>query len=269
MTPATLASLIIHHAGCWQPAQVRARGVASSWPADIAELNGLIDRTWSQAQSRGTIHLFDGPMCRLESVRHSGADLLLELSRTSYKLFYGTNLTHPEVAERFGLDALARPIGVSPALLSVDGYLLLGRRNASVAYYPNRLHPFAGSLEPDDALDVFAAVRRELREELSLRDGDLVDIVCTGIVEDTRLRQSELIFAAHCRLTRDQIASQVHAAEHLEAWSVPATADQIAKALVEQKHAFTPVACASMLLFGRIAFGAAWFDECKSVAGVA
>ena len=258
----TASTMIIHHAGCWRPEQVQVRAVASSWPAH-PELNELIDRTWCEAQARGTMNLFDGAMCRLESVQRRGEDLLLELSPTSYKLFYGTNLMHPDVAERFGPDALARPVGVSPALISADNHLLLGRRNASVAYYPNRLHPFAGALEPDDALDVFAAVRRELHEELSLRDHDLSEIVCTGVVEDTRLRQRELIFSARCNLTRDQIARQVHASEHLDAWSVPATADAITQALVAQKAVFTPVARAAMLLFGRIAFGTQWFEDCR------
>ena len=45
-------------------------------------------------------------------------------------------------------DCLANPVGVSPALLSADNFLIMGRRNASVAYYPNRIHPFAGALEP-------------------------------------------------------------------------------------------------------------------------
>ena len=43
------------------------------------------------------------------------------------------------------------------SLLTRDGWLLYGRRNATVAYYPNRVHPFAGTLEPGDLADVFGA----------------------------------------------------------------------------------------------------------------
>ena len=64
---------------------------------------------------------------------------------------------------------------------------MLGRRNATVAYYPSRVHPFAGSLEPADDLDVFDDVFRESREELALGKGDIADIVCTGVAEDQSL----------------------------------------------------------------------------------
>ena len=74
--------------------------------------------------------------------------LALTLSNTTYKHFLGTNLTHPELADRYGREILANPVGVSPALLTADNFLMMGRRNASVAYYPNRIHPFAGALDP-------------------------------------------------------------------------------------------------------------------------
>jgi 8-oxo-dGTP pyrophosphatase MutT (NUDIX family) len=265
MTPAS-PSLILHEVGHWRPDQVQGRIVASTWP-DIAELEDLIDRTWRDAQSRGTIHLFDGAMCRLESVRRSADTLTLEMSQTSYKRFYGTNLTHPEVAARFGPRALARPAGVSAALISADQFLMLGRRNAAVAYYPNRLHPFAGSLEPDDQFDVFAAARRELNEELSLHADDVRDLILAGIVEDTRLGHPELIVVARCTLACNQIADQVHRGEHHDAWSVLATADALAEALRgREKQTFTPVARGAMLLFGRTAFGEQWFRDCTVAA---
>lgn len=251
-------SLIFHEIGEWSEGQIRVHRVPSSW-RDTPEVSETIERASRDAQSRGGMHLFDGPMCRLESVEHVGAELILNLSQTSYKIFYGTNLTHPELAE------LARPVGVSPALISADNHLLLGRRNAAVAYYPNRIHPFAGALEPREDLDVFDEVRRELSEELSLQDRDVTDIVCTGLVEDTQLKHPELIFAARCRLERQQIEQQVDDKEHHASWSTPATPDGIAAALAAEDQ-FTPVARATMLLFRRIDFGESWFNETRRMS---
>ena len=123
---------------------------AEVWPveADVAEL----------AQHMGWSHFteilyLDNPlqrnfyaqMCRLERWRASADRLEIDLSPTSYKPFVGTNLAHPELAEQYGGDVMANPVCVSPALLACDGFLVMGRRNASVAYYPNRIHPFAGA----------------------------------------------------------------------------------------------------------------------------
>ena len=250
--------LSFHAIGDWTGAQVRATTIASGRRL-VPEVQRIIEQSWGTALRRPGVKLFDGPMCRLESWRASEDRLDLTLSPTSYKPFLGTNLMHPELAERYGRDVMANPVGVSPALLTADDYLLLGRRNASVAYYPGRTHPFAGALEPRDHGNLFAALRRELAEELSLTDADISEMSCTGIVEDIALRQPELIFRARCRRTRRQIELQVHKDEHGDSVAIAATPTALAAAL--EDPALTPVGIASLLLWGRHAFGAAWFKE--------
>src|SRR5205823_2713337 len=113
------------------------------------------------------------------------------------------------LADELGKDVLANPVGLSTTLQTVDGWLLLGRRNDSVAYYPNRVHPFAGALEPHDELDIFDEMRRELREELDFGPNDILDMRCIGLVEDRELRQPELIFTTESTAGRSQIESRL------------------------------------------------------------
>ena len=256
--------LRFHATGDWTPGQVRV-GWVESGRRIVPEVERLIDRAWKAAISRPGVRLFDGPMCRLERWEASAQELSLDLSVTSYKPFMGTNLSHPELAEQFGREVMANPVGVSPALQTADDFLLLGRRNATLAYYPNRTHPFAGALEPRDNGDLFAAVRRELAEELSLGDADVAEIRCTGIAEDRALRQPELLFHVRTRLTRSQLEAQVHADEHGGSVAVPATREAVAG--IVHDPALTPVAVASLLLSGRVYFGEDWFRE--SSAGIA
>jgi 8-oxo-dGTP pyrophosphatase MutT (NUDIX family) len=250
--------LTFHAFGDWTPNQVRVRSVASGRRI-VPEVEQLIDEAWLRALQRPGVKLFDGPMCRMERWRATDEALELDLSVTGYKAFMGTNMSHPELAERFGRDVMANPVGVSPALETADGYLLLGRRNETLAYYPNRTHPFAGALEPRDGGDLFAAVRRELAEELALGDADVMDVRCTGVAEDRALRQPELLFRVQTNRTRGEIESQVHAEEHRGSVAIPTNASAIAQAI--RDPAFTPVAVASLLLWGRIRFGPDWFRE--------
>ena len=250
--------LKFHAIGDWTPDQVRTSWVTSTRRI-VPDVEQGIEQAWSQVLRRPGVKLFDGPMCRMESWEASPDALRLVLSLTSYKPFLGTNLSHPEFAEQFGRDVMANPIGVSPALQTADNFLLLGRRNESVAYYPGRTHPFAGALEPRDGGNLFGAVHRELREELSLREQDIAEIRCTGIAEDVALRQPELLFRVLSTLSREQIESQVHDEEHGDSVAIPATADAIGEAV--KNPALTPVAVASLLLWGRNAFGADWFAK--------
>lgn len=258
----TMVTLKVHAAGDWAPGEVRT-GWTESTHALSDAVREAIERSWRNAIGRPGIKLFDGPMCRLESWAVSGSRLQLAMSKTSYKAFWGTNLQNPHLADRFGARALANPVGVSPALETADGFLLMGRRNASVAYYPNRTHPFAGCLEPGDVTsaggpDLFAGVLRELAEELSL-DADEVPLVrCTGIVEDTALRQPELIFRVRSTLTHDEIEARLAPEEHRASLAIPAREETVSTAVCDP--ALTPVGVASLLLWGRVSFGQDWFE---------
>ena len=258
--------LRFHAAGSWTPDQVHIDRVPSAWRS-TPEVEQAIDRAWSEATARPGVFLFDGPMCRLEAWEAQPHRLRLALSETSYKIFLGTNLTHPDFADRFGPQILANPVGVSPALLTADNYLMMGRRNASVAYYPNRIHPFAGALDPGDS-DVFVAVRRELNEELSFEDDDITEILCTGIAEDLSIRQPELIFLARSTRTHQEIERRLDATEHDDSWSIPATRQALdslfASLRSTPRHDFTPVAIASLLLFSRLGFGEQFFDAARA-----
>jgi 8-oxo-dGTP pyrophosphatase MutT (NUDIX family) len=268
--PSPLPMLRLLRTGDWSPDQVATAWAPSSLDVPPAARQ-VIDDAWERATLEPNRKLFDGPMCRMESWDFSGGRVRVGVSRTSYKHFWGTNLMHPELADRFSPAVLANPIGVSPALETADGFLLLGRRNREVAYYPSRVHPFAGGLEPGDASagdapDLFAAIRRELAEELHLTDADVEIVRLTGLAEDVRLRQPELIFRVKSRLGRNRIESQLDDAEHLATVAIPADPGEVRRAVGRPE--LTPVAVAALLLWGRIAFGGEWFAAAAREANV-
>ena len=216
-------------------------------PTDGSEV--AVRREWAAALDRG-LPLFDGPMCRLEAFHverppNIGPLVTLSLSETSYRVFLGTNLHGPG---DLPASSLANPVGVSPALVTGDRKLLLGRRNGRVAYYPHRLHPFSGSLEPRRLLDggtVFDEVRRELAEELSL--SAVADVTLLGIVEDQAIRHPELIFAATTDLPAAEVLSGLDPDEHADAVAVDATAEGVADLLAGDE--LTPVGRAAVTMY--------------------
>lgn len=251
--------LLFRTTGDWPPERVRTTAAPDS-RLRIPAVERIIDDTWAKATAVPGVHLFDGPMCRLESWTANPQLLTLALSTTSYKPFLGTNLHNPHLADQYGEKVLANPVGVSPALETADNYLLFGRRNASVAYYPNRIHPFAGALEPKDASDLFAALRRELHEELALTADEITQLSITGIADDQAIRQPEIIFRATTTRTRAQVESSVDRTEHHASFAVPATPDGVDQALAEYGAQMTPVAIAALLLWSRLRFGDAFFQ---------
>jgi hypothetical protein len=258
--------LSFHAIGDWAPGHVRLAWADRSSRRIVPDVERVIDETWARVLARPGVHLFDGPMCRVESICVKPDNIDITLSPTSYKPFLGTNLEHPELAERYGRDVMATPAGVSTAVETSDGFLMLGRRNASVAYYPNRLHPFAGSLDPRDGDDAFNAVYRELGEELGVSSHEIADVRCTGIAEDAALLQPELIFATRCSIPRDEIERRLDDAEHHAVVAVQANIDDIDAVLRDPD--LTPVGMASLLLWARLRWGDKAFDAMRRVSGV-
>ncbi len=254
-----LAQLLrIRALGPWDAARVKCvRGESNFAPP--ASVRAQIEQVWTVMSQKPGVHLFDGRMCRLESFSIEGAELQMVLSETSYKSFAGTNMRSPQFGTQYGEGAMANPLGISVALISADEVLVLGRRNERVAYYPGRIHPFAGALEPEDGLDVFSAVRRELAEELNLSEPELGEMKCLGMAEDRRLVQPELICYAQVEKTLDELRGEMDEVEHDAIVPIAVSPDVFERELSSAKL-YTPIALATILLCGRERFGNGWFD---------
>src|SRR5437016_2322133 len=83
--------LKIHAIGNWPRGAVRTE-VAPSTRRIVPEVETLIQSKWREGQQRLGPRLFDGSMCRMESWNTGSQSLELKVSRTSYRIFFGTNL---------------------------------------------------------------------------------------------------------------------------------------------------------------------------------
>jgi 8-oxo-dGTP pyrophosphatase MutT (NUDIX family) len=245
--------------GNWGRQQVKCAWGESTF-SPPPPVQAQIERVWEMLAKRPGVNLFDGEMCRLESYRAEADALSMLFSSTSYKSFCGTNLHNPQFAAEHGSAAMANPVGISVALVSADQQLLLGRRNEKVAYYPGRIHPFAGALEPDDELDVFGAVERELSEELGLASDDVQELRCIGMAEDRSLLQPELVCYAQVRKNLGELKQGLDQAEHEAVVSMEVKPEVFERELSSAKL-FTPIALATIALCGQHRFGDGWFNR--------
>ncbi|MGA2496407.1 MAG: NUDIX hydrolase [Tepidisphaeraceae bacterium] len=251
--------------GRWLPRQVQCVWDTSTF-APTPATEQQIEREWRKAASRTDVHLFDGALCRLEQAARDGENLCLRISRTSYRTFVGTNMARLREDAPPEASQLADPVGLSVALESADGLLLLGRRNDRVFYYPGYVHPFAGALEPAEDVDVCAEALRELKEELSLTADDVNSMSLVAIVRDAVLRQPELIFLARTPFDYAEIRRRLDPAEHRE---VVANSPKGLDAALADISTWTPVAVAAAIFFGRERLGPAWFGKTLERMGIA
>ena len=108
-------------------------------------------------------------------------------------------------------------------------------------------------------MDVFAAVRRELKEELNLRREELSEMKCLGMAEDRGLVQPELICYAQVEKSLEELKRGVDEVEHDAIVSLAVGKESFERELSGAKL-YTPIALATILLCGREKFGNDWFN---------
>jgi 8-oxo-dGTP pyrophosphatase MutT (NUDIX family) len=238
-----------------------------------AEIEAAIARTWevetalAQQTSRT---LYNGELARLIRARTAPGSLHVELGRTCYRDFVGTNFHNYELTVRqLGHDGLANPLGISSTVVTRDGFLALGRRGRSVAFHAGYLHTFGGLLEAADRLadgeyDLFGAAIRELAEELHVQHGEISDIVITGLVRDRSLDQPELLFDVTLTLDRAMLLARFDpCAAEQEHTAVEFLHDEPETIVpfLRRTTPVAPVAMGALLLHGRHTWGRDWYEQ--------
>lgn len=227
--------------GDWVPAQVVADLAAEPFAASH-EVQRSADADWDtalvEARRLGRT-LFDGPLLRCAGFTEDGDQLRIRLCRTSYRMFWGTNVRRPDLPDRDRAD----PLGTSAVIATSDGFLVLGRRSPRMALHPGRIHPFGGCVEPPSAgqPEIFSEIAREIAEECQLTGCGLR---LRALVRDPDLRQPELLFTATTPLALTEVQSRIDPDEHHGSWSCPATESAVRAALADPE--LTPVAIAQL-----------------------
>jgi len=237
-------------------------------------LDRLIRETWTRLCREGrnqSTWLYNGLMLRYLRHRLENGKLIIETGPTDYAAFMATNYLNPHRAEEFGWESYSNPIGISATVITADGWLAYGRRNEHVACMAGYAHPFGGTLEreemlPDGTFDAFAGLRRELEEELGLKDNEIERLICLGMIRDGRIRQPELIFDAYVRLAKSDIVDRIRPGRpHEEHTDVLTCRDDPRELLsfIRNTPKTSPILFGAVIQHGRSRFGTAWHERAK------
>lgn len=187
------------------------------------ETDRLIAEAWDhrvrEAAERGLM-FFAGPMCRFRGWQIKSDTLHLEYGLTDYRELVGTNISHPEIGQRFGDGYLSNGSGVCSVIETSDGYLIAQRRSARVFEYPGMIDVCGGALEPIDmpdgpVADPFAIIVWELEEELGVSSDNVRDTVCLGVARDGLSLKPEVLMRTRLTIPAREIPA-LNGIEHSE-----------------------------------------------------
>jgi 8-oxo-dGTP pyrophosphatase MutT (NUDIX family) len=250
--------------------------VSTEWTDELrmstTHLDSLIEQTWldqKEAADREGRLLFNGEMGRLVSAECSPNKLHLVLGATNYRDFVGTNLYNGQLFSTKGAEHFSNPLGTTATVITRDGWIAYGRRSHRVAFHSGYLHTFGGALEMQDRgtdgrFDVFAALQRELGEELGLEAGDVERIHVTGLVRDREIHQPELLLDVYVRLGREELLGRLDlSADDQEHTAIEWCADEPGAVVpfLQAAGKVAPVCTAAILLHGLLKWGTSWYER--------
>ena len=234
----------------------------------------LIEKSWQEqterARGAGT-KIFNGQLCRLISHRCNNDHLDLTLGPVSFREFIGTNATQAYIRHLHGQEVMADPLGVSAAVCTSDGLIVMGMRSSNMIQYAGRIHPVGGTVEPPETSgaspDPFKAIVGELHEETAVPPEKVSSILCLGLVRDRNTVQPELIFDCHvdCDVVSlfAAAATAPDAAEHSSMVPIRDHPGAVVSFMEQYFSQLTPVAMATLLLHGLRHWGSGWFATAR------
>jgi 8-oxo-dGTP pyrophosphatase MutT (NUDIX family) len=214
-----------------------------------------IDSKWSKFLSRNP-NSFNGRLCRVDGYRIYGgrenaSSLELYLSDTGYREFVGTR--EPQFESIFGKGKMANPFSVAVILVSNDSKLLIGRRSSNTDASKSSFSVVAGYIDPEKdisdgynhvtttkmrKIDIFNAMIREIYEEIGIKEHNIKDLVCIGLIDNKKQSQINVPFYSMLDISASEVlqeASSHRSKEFSELFAIDNTKESIEEFLKKEK----------------------------------
>jgi len=160
-------------------------------------------------------------------------------------------------------------LSVCSVVETSDNYILLDKRQG-VETYVGRYHVIGGFFERNLDMathmampDPFAAMRREIREEVGIQEADISTQYCLGVVYDMVMPHGEMCFLTQLTISLDEVIHQrmPEDDEIKELQTLKVSAQSLRDFLVANHGNISPTGEPNLLLYGSWKFGERWFKD--------
>lgn len=229
-------------------------------------IDAHIDRAWQTylgTSAEKGIHLYNGPLFRLDGFERTENGMHLFLSDTDFRACIGTSSA--EFASAFPSAGRANPLTVSVVVVTSDRKIVIEKRRR-VDSRRRAYHVIAGYMERDKdparPPHPFDTLNREVREELGI-DLDEDSLSATGLIRT--MYGSEICFRCVLDIPFSRlIETKANSETDSEIETLEALDDfppAVAAFLASHPTDLVPSGRACLLLYGGEAYGERWYDE--------
>ncbi|MDZ4121093.1 MAG: NUDIX hydrolase [Candidatus Cloacimonadaceae bacterium] len=191
------------------------------------QIKKMINRAWVEATQNPAIKIFNGRVVSLCGVIQNSLDeagvFKCQVQQTDYKSFYGTNVVNSMYIQ--DSSHLANALAACVVAETTDATIIVGCRSGNMAEGSGVWHVPGGTLEfPETtqehkdlkkllklpytraaALNPVLTMMRELREELNIASGDIIEALCLGLGENLQMKKPEFLCYFRLGLSSDEV----------------------------------------------------------------
>jgi 8-oxo-dGTP pyrophosphatase MutT (NUDIX family) len=192
--------------GEWSRGQVQSRIIGSVYPPD--QCSGFLSDAWRKYQQRHPLS-FDGTLLSLKGYTADSGSLIFSLARVPFSWYIATR--DPKFSSHYPQVKRADPVGLTAIIVTSDNGVVIGRRAATADPNPGAIYYVGGMADSGDvdengSIDLFKAIRREIREEINLEIGLNEPAKIVGMAYDPLYCHPEIFFLLPISLTSKQIS---------------------------------------------------------------
>ncbi len=201
--------------------------------------------------------IFNGKIARLENwhLSENRQALDLYLRPSDYRTLMYSNAHVAQICDTWGAPYLAKVLGISAVLRSVDGAVIAMKRSQTVGEFPCCFDVFGGHIDvaAQQTPCVFRAMQQELNEEVGLLSNEY-SLTLIGLIESVPNQKPELVFLADCRLSTREIYERAQNARDQREYSGLITLDDhlfVGDFLTAHHDEFSPSAYGSLCIYAQ------------------
>lgn len=206
------------------------------------EVNRAINEAWARktTQLKGAMTGTDDshPLYRYESHVVTRSEVIVYLGGTDYRETYGTNVSNPDLAQRFGVDSLGNGLAVCGLILGSDDTFLMLRRSQKVHDKPGWWHTVGGHFERSKMScqhvpDIEKALEHEVKEELPGLETTIESFMPVCLVQSVDSYKPEICYILKTGIQLTRVGRLELSFEHTDYIVLPCTLSAITEFLNE------------------------------------
>ena len=193
-----MPDFIIIHKGIFTEEQIKINYKANEKKYS-SNIRKKIEKYWQQEKKKNK-YLYNGKVLSLISSSLKESKLILNLEKTTYKAFLGTNLAVQENPDYF-MGNMANILALCSVIETSDHKIVIGKRTDKVAESKKKWHVVGGNLEIlNSTINPYISIKKELQEEINVLPHQIKKIICLGLGKNLEINKPELLFFSKLKI---------------------------------------------------------------------